>query len=308
MMSSIFIAIIFFICYCGSRCRYSFGVHSFVYTVLSTTDIYSHNSARIIPQQRTSFARHGVSEIRARDYNYRRQRTIYMPCVTSRYHQVISSYSRERMGRRRMLHMTNDNDSTSNSNTSNQSDDETDWLEAELTIRSIPPEPTPDITPHEVLTYISRSLQFIDHPNPSSGLERIFPFFTWQCRKIITARKGGDTTENFMKYGLLAPALQPFMGATRIQIGEGSLTAGSQIRGDIMTFPIVIHGSKAHTFQHSSGLIKGSISSTPPIKRMLIRLEKNRRPPMMNCWLVREVIDVKYTQSYSEEHGDATSH
>lgn len=190
-----------------------------------------------------------------------------------------------------------------------EQDDDTDWLQGELTIQNFPHEPSPNIEPADVLRSIIRSLQFVDHPTPLAGLERIFPFFTWQCRKIITGRKGGDTVERFMKYGVLAPSLQPFMGATRIDIGEeGTIIAGSQTRGDIISFPITIHGSKVLSFQHSSGLIKDGISSTPPVTKMLVRLEKNRRPPMQNCWLVREVINVKYTMSYKDDHEDATSH
>ena len=186
--------------------------------------------------------------------------------------------------------------------------DDTDWLQAELTLQKFPSQPSPDIEPLDVLRFIIRSLQFVDHPTPSSGLERIFQYIKWECRKIITARKGGDTIERFMKYGLLAPALQPFMGATRIQIGEGTTIAGSQTRGDILSFPITIHGSQVSSFQHSSGMIKDTISSKPPVTNMIVRLEKNRRPPLQHCWLVREVVDVKYVMPYKNDHDDATSH
>ena len=170
-----------------------------------------------------------------------------------------------------------------------------DWAQAELAMRNFPLEPSPDIEPIDVVNSCLRSLQFVDHPNPSSGLERCFPFFTWECRKVVTARKGGDTVERFVKYGQLAPALQPFMGATRIEIGEGTYTVSdSPTRGDIISFPVVVRGSMVLAFQHCSGMIKDGISTEPPVTNMVVRLERNRRPPMQDCWLVREVLDVRY--------------
>ena len=69
-----------------------------------------------------------------------------------------------------------------------------------------------------------RSLQFVDDPYDNAGLIRCFPFFTWECRKQVTARKGGDTVERFCKYGVLSPALHPFMGAHRVDLDLGDVT------------------------------------------------------------------------------------
>ena len=182
--------------------------------------------------------------------------------------------------------------------------DNNDWIQAELTIHNFPHHPSPDLSPELVLLSCLRSLQFIDHPAPSSGLQRIFPFFTWECRKIVTARQGGDTVERFMQYGLLSPALQPFMGATRIDIGEGTLTSSvSATRGDIFSYPVTVHGSLALSFRHSSGFIKDGVSAVPPVTNMVVRLERNRRPPLQGCWLVREVLDVRH--AFAGDMGNA---
>lgn len=107
-----------------------------------------------------------------------------------------------------------------------------------------------------------------------------------------------------MKYGALSPALQPFMGATRIEVGEeATFTPGSQTRGDLISFPVTIHGSAVLSFQHSSGFIKDGVSDSPPVTNMVVRLEKNRRPPMQDCWLVMEVLDVRY--AFAGDMGNA---
>lgn len=168
-----------------------------------------------------------------------------------------------------------------------------DWAQAEWTVRSFPTEPHPDLAPDYVALSCCRSLQFVDHPFPNAGLSRCFPFFTWECRKIITARQGGDTAERFGTYGALSPALQPFMGASRIVVGEGTLSPGTATRGDIISFPLTVHCAPVMAFQHSSGLIRDRIRKSPPVLRMAMRLEKARRPPLQGCWLIREVLDVR---------------
>lgn len=168
-----------------------------------------------------------------------------------------------------------------------------DWLEAELVLRNFPISPDPAHTPYHIAISTCRSLQLVDYPTKSSGLERCFPLFTWECRKTVTARRGGDTVENFVKHGEFSPALQPFMGATKIELGEGTLTPGTATRGALVSFPAIIYGADVLGFQHPSGIIRDRVGP-PKVTKMVIRLEEGRRPPMQGCWLVREVLDVNF--------------
>lgn len=171
-------------------------------------------------------------------------------------------------------------------------DRDNDWVEAELQLLDFPIEPSSDLSPEKVAKSCVRSLQLVDFPNENDGLIRCFPFFMWECRKVVTARQGGDTCERFVKYGLLSHPLQVFMGAKRIEFGEATFTPSlSATRGDLVSYPIVIYGSDVLSFQHSSGFIKNSIGA-PPVTNMVMRLEKQRRPPLQNCWLVKELQDV----------------
>lgn len=169
-----------------------------------------------------------------------------------------------------------------------------DWTTAEFTILNGPKEPSPTLSPNDVAVIIARALQFVDHPQPNFGFHTCFEFFTWECRKTVTARKGGDTISNFCKYGLLSPALQPFMGASTIIVGEETITpAKPPLRGSIASFPILIKTADVLSVRYMSGMDKNGVSLPPEIQ-MVLRLEQQRRPPMQGCWLVREVLDVRH--------------
>jgi hypothetical protein len=173
------------------------------------------------------------------------------------------------------------------------SDHKSDWMQAELTLVKTPIQPHPDMDALQVATLICRSLQFVDYPDKSSGLRRCFEFLSLECRAAVTARQGARSEERFVEYGHLAPALQPFMGATRVELGEATFTeAKPPLRGAVCSFPITIEGAPILSVQHLSGLNKAGVSQ-PPITNMVIRLEQQRRPPNQNCWMVREIIDVR---------------
>lgn len=142
-------------------------------------------------------------------------------------------------------------------------------------------------------TLIVRSLQLVDHPMSGAGLERCFEFFTIDCRAAVTARQGAKSLERFVEYGQLAPALQPYMGATKVQVGEGTyLPENPPLRGSLVSFPVTIEGAAILSVQHSSGLVKAGVSA-PPITNMVLPLEQQRRPPNQGCWMVKEIIDVR---------------
>jgi hypothetical protein len=173
-----------------------------------------------------------------------------------------------------------------------------DWLTAEFTLLKSPERPTPVLDPVTVATTVVRSLQWVDYPTPNAGLTRCFEFFSWECRKAVTARQGADTLERFVEHGILSPALQPFMGAHRVDLGAGTYTAAPSsppgaLRGALVSFPIVIHGAPIYSLQHMSGMNRTGVSAAPET-HMVIRLEEQRRPPLQGCWLVREILDVRH--------------
>lgn len=165
-----------------------------------------------------------------------------------------------------------------------------------------PEEPDPTLTPETVARTVARSLQFVDYPYEHAGLERCYDFLTFDCRKAVTGRQGGASVERFVQYGQLAPALQPFMGAQSIQLGEAATTytpPQPPHRGALASLGVTVTGAEILQLRHPSGLERTSggrtVAATQPVvTHMVLRLEQQRRPPLQDCWLVREVLDVRY--------------
>jgi len=174
-----------------------------------------------------------------------------------------------------------------------------DWLEAELAVHpsNFPSRPAPDLQPDHVALSCLRSLQLVDHPHPGAGLDRIFPFLTWQCRSAVTGQGvADDTAAKFRVRGALSPILQVFMGATRIDLGQSTKTPGTATRGDIVSYPVRVRGATVHAFQHRSGIIRQGIRAEPPVTNMIVRLERSRRPPNDGCWMIKDIVDVRFAK------------
>ena len=183
-----------------------------------------------------------------------------------------------------------------------------DWLEAEFTLvnNDVPSIPSPELDAMTVANLICRSLQWVDYPTSLAGLERCYEFFTPSFREFVTARQGGKSMERFVQFGVLAPALQPFMGASRVNVKLDEVTkidAKPPLRGALCTIPIEIHGAPVLTLQHPSGMHRTGIATSPPLTKMVLRLEQQRRPPYQGCWMVREILDVRH--AFAGDMGNA---
>ena len=197
--------------------------------------------------------------------------------------------------------------------TENHRDHNDDWLQAEQTLREFPGEPHLDLSAKEVVMGCLRCLQMVDHPTEGIGLVKIYPFLTWNCIKHVVGENTQDGTlggmERFCQRGSLSPVLQTFFGATQINTGtkknrddnrnnddddECTRIPGTPTRGEILIFPIRVTAARVMSFQHKSGMIKDGISQSPPSIQMIVRVERQRRPPLSGCWLIRDIIDARY--------------
>jgi hypothetical protein len=185
-----------------------------------------------------------------------------------------------------------EDDDDDDTTTDSSSDMESDWSKFLLVLGTSGPHP--DLDAFQVATLVVRSLQFVDHPTESAGLERCYDFFTLDCRACVTARQGAKSVDRFKEYGVLAPALNPFMGARRVEIGEPTHTAAMPpVRGALVSFLVTVEGAPILSVQHPSGMLRGGVSA-PPVTNMVLRLEQQRRPPYQGCWMVREILDVRH--------------
>jgi len=106
---------------------------------------------------------------------------------------------------------------------------------------------------------------------------------------------GGKSLSTFVQHSLYAPAFQPFMGASRVELGMCTYTpAQAPFRGPLASFPVKVYGAPVLALQHMSGMIRSGVAQTPPVIDMVIRLEQQRRPPNQGCWMIYEVLDVRY--------------
>jgi len=221
------------------------------------------------------------------------------PSTSSSARIVLTTVRRRRPPPRSALKMSVDHDDDDEDDDDYiQSDDNKDWLQAELFLLHCPEEPDPTLTPETVARTVARSLQFVDYPYENAGLERCYDFLTFDCRKAVTGRQGGASVERFIEYGQLAPALQPFMGAQSIDLDATTYTPPQPPhRGALASLGVTITGAELWQLQHPSGLERAggtSMATQPPMTHMVMRLEQQRRPPLQDCWLVKEVLDVRY--------------
>ena len=94
------------------------------------------------------------------------------------------------------------------------------------------------------------------------------------------------------------------MGAHCVNLGAGTWTAAQPpLRGALVSFPITIEVAKVRAVQYPSGMERARIVAEPDAVHMVMRLEQQRRPPNQNCWLVREVLDVRY--AFAGDMGNA---
>ena len=182
-----------------------------------------------------------------------------------------------------------------------QSQNNNDWMEASLTLRKFPRQPTPDLSPEAVAIGCLRNLQFVDYPTEGAGLQRIYPFLTWTCVKHIVGENNEQGNlggvERFCQLGALSPVLQPLFGATKIKLDSPqnmTVMPGTPTRGTVVSMTVKVTTAEVMKFQHKSGAIRDGISQNPPQVDMIIRLIQERLPPLAGCWLVRDIIDARY--------------
>ena len=167
-----------------------------------------------------------------------------------------------------------------------------DWAVGEFAARCAPMEPSADLGPGQVVSACFRGLQFVDIPTKNAGLERCHAFMTLGARVAVTAV--GRQEENrgvdvFIERGQLSPVLRPFFGASRIDIGELTEIAGTPTRGALASVALRVVGSPMGAMRHPSGIPKDDISLSNAI--FAVRLEKQRRPPPRDVWLITDIID-----------------
>lgn len=138
------------------------------------------------------------------------------------------------------------------------------------------PQPNPEVTPEDLVELCMTYLQYNDLACENSGLEVCFSFSSDRCRA-----SNGGSMENFVRYAN-NPTFQSMVGALDWKIlNVGTEISGTPTRGAMKT--ILVDVSPYKEKKH---------------RRFLWTMQKERRPPRQNCWLVHECIYVE--NSYSQ--------
>ena len=130
--------------------------------------------------------------------------------------------------------------------------------------------PSPDLTysDEEALATVMNALGSNDEPYKNAGLEVCFNFSNDMCRAAV-----GGSLEEFFRYAT-NPTFSCLVDHKNYEARLSSRMKKGKFRGPMSTFVVDV--------AKKSG---GSRS-------FLFTLEKQRRPPLQDCWLVRECLAV----------------
>ncbi|KAL3928858.1 MAG: hypothetical protein SGBAC_012465 [Bacillariaceae sp.] len=186
-------------------------------------------------------------------------------------------------------------------------------------------EPNPELNGLEVATLCMNALQ---QEVPQKSMEICFNYSTDRCRAAV-----GGTLENFLQYAA-NPVFGKLVRCPAYEMGTvGPIIPGSTVRGDMQTILIEIVSENlkvndalneaidSHNRNIPGDAMKvatrrpieeriaemdakmrgetipdPSKGRTKPI-RFLWTMQKERRPPRQNCWLVYEVLSVNNAHS-----------
>lgn len=169
--------------------------------------------------------------------------------------------------------------------------------------------PNPQLDALQVATICMNALQ---SQRPEQSLELCFNFSSDRCRAAV-----GGSVEEFLQYAA-NPVFGKLVHCDNYEIASiGPIIQGSQVRGDMQT--ILIDIKKGMTVNDALNEVVESKRNRIPIEerirqkdaelrgevlplepspdkvkptRFLWTMQKERRPPRQNCWLVHEVLFV----------------
>mmetsp|Transcript_18525 Transcript_18525/g.53413 ORF Transcript_18525/g.53413 Transcript_18525/m.53413 type:complete len:212 (-) Transcript_18525:295-930(-) len=132
------------------------------------------------------------------------------------------------------------------------------------------PCPYPELNAENVVQLCMDNLLSNDEPRANAGLEVCFNFSSDQCRAAL-----GGSLEKFIQYAS-NPTFGSMVGAKEwTKASVGPIIEGTNTRGAMQTVLVDVKPSNGRD------------------RRFLWSLQRERRPPRQNCWLVHECIFVE---------------
>lgn len=187
-------------------------------------------------------------------------------------------------------------------------------------------EPTAELSATDVVRVVCEGLMNNDDPKPDAGLERLYHFMNPRGRLAFaptppkSGLQGGVTLEYFLeKAGNVALGALIFCASVEL-VGEVQLTPSSRTRGALATQLIEVGNSPLVDDSDAVAALRSLVSApddflgsvitavregrelpeAPPStlikRRFWVQLEQERRPPLQDCWLIKEMLSLEKTK------------
>ena len=171
----------------------------------------------------------------------------------------------------------------------------------QLAVNSLPTDPTPELTPSEVVHAVCTSMQHCHTPSTDDGLRRLYGLTTFECRCALTTRKGAFSgMEKFVQHA----ELYTLKGCLSFaMVGEPTIIPGTMTRGAICTISVDV--SEALAFRGPSGFerIRPANEGDVRTERYRFQLQQERRPPLAGCWLVTSIMPNREHMMFNGDAG-----
>jgi len=152
------------------------------------------------------------------------------------------------------------------------------------------PNPHPSLEPLDVVHLCMETL--MAHPNSNEGLEVCFHFSSDRLRAPFQG-----SLEKFVQHAT-NPIFGSLVKCTSYNIvNVGPVIAGTPTRGAMQTFLMDVQAPKSDLISPNNNSVKSEATEE---RRYLWTLQKERRPPRCDCWLVHECLFVKYAFQLTE--------
>lgn len=146
----------------------------------------------------------------------------------------------------------------------------------------LPFRPHPSLEPAEVVRALSEGLQANDSPTDNAGLQRLFAFTTFECRKALTGRQGAGDIDRFIRYAQ-NPVVNTLRNARAFQLHPATLIKATEERAALASMRSDVWGWETD----------GSEDDAPRHVRWVLQQVKYPGP-LQHAWLVHELILAEY--------------
>mmetsp|Transcript_6448 Transcript_6448/g.22016 ORF Transcript_6448/g.22016 Transcript_6448/m.22016 type:complete len:209 (+) Transcript_6448:2-628(+) len=178
-----------------------------------------------------------------------------------------------------------------------------------LRAMQLPFRPHASLEAAAVVEILSQGLQDNGRPGPDAGLRRLYEFAHFECRKALTARRGGGDPDRFVRYAD-SPAVTTLLHSRAFTVGEPTLIPATQTRGELAALRSDVWGWDSDGGEEDEGPRAETGPARAPGAPRALRwvLERARHPgPCQGCFLVKELVLLEHMYLFAGDSGGTTT-